>query len=192
MTNGTGWSVWLVTFILTVSHVSVYFLAGAKLSSWHAQVCNSVVGSEEKVPSGTVCSSKQNSGNALKQKNVEDPEKGGITPVLRSRPGRRTKHNQSVAIITSIQSPPPKGREILIGSMEVKCTDLLKDLQRRNMKQRYTSYPFPFYSHGHQFQLLLYPSTLQSSAHCTLYLVMLKHRNSIVSHLRGKVSIFLC
>ena len=192
--------IWLVIYVcINCCCVSVYFLAGGKLLSWHSQMGNSVAGSEEGVLSGSVCSNKQKSGNALKEENPpcndEDLEKEGMTPMLRSRPGRRAKRNQPVPIITSIQSPPPKGRETLLGSMEVKRNDLLKDLQKRNMKKRYASYPFPFYSHGHQFQLLLYPSTLQSSAHCTLYLVMLKHRNSVISQLRGKVSIhvyFLC
>lgn len=179
--------------MLDVCLVSVYFLAGGKLSSRHSQASNSTVGSDERVPSGTVCSHKQKSKDVLKQKITlcEDSEKQETTPMLRSHPGRRTKRSQPVAIITSVQLPPPKGRETLIGSMEVKCTDLLKDLQRRTMKQRYTSYPFPFYSQGHQYQLLLYPSTLRSSAHCTLYLVMLKHRDFVFSQLTGKVGILL-
>ena len=162
------------------------------MSSWHAQVSNYVVGSDERVPSEAVDSSKQKSGNAPKQMatlcSVEDPERERLTPVLRPRPGRRTKRNQPVAMITSIQSPPPRGHETLVGSMEVKRADLLKALQKQNKKQRYTSYPFPFHSHDHQYQLLLYPSTLQSSAHCTLYLVMLKHGNSMIPQLRGKVT----
>ena len=72
-----------------------------------------------------------------------------------------------------VHSPPPRGREVLIGSMELKMEEVMKDIEDRDINKVYTSYPFPFVSQSQHFQLHFYPNNKECT-HCVLHLMMLR------------------
>ena len=89
-----------------------------------------------------------------------------------------------------VNSPPLHGREVLIGSMELKMKELMEDIKGQDTQKVYTSYPFPFLSHGQQFQLHFYPNNADSS-HCILHLIMLHPpSHPSPSHLSAQVCIY--
>ena len=82
-----------------------------------------------------------------------------------------TIHKQS-HFTNIVYSPPPSGKEILVGEMEISVKELLKDVQRKVLRRVYMSNAFPSLGHGLQFQLHLYPNSYRSSC-CSVYLVVL-------------------
>ena len=74
--------------------------------------------------------------------------------------------------VESVLSPPPQGRETVIGSMELNATDLKKGWEEGAATKIYKSYPFPYHSVGQQYQMVLTPHATTSDFHYNLRLVM--------------------
>ena len=77
-----------------------------------------------------------------------------------------TIHKQS-HFTNIVYSPPPGGKEKLVGEMQISVKELLKDVQRKVLGRVYMSNAFPSLGHGLQFQLHLYPNSYGSSC-CSL------------------------
>lgn len=105
------------------------------------------------------------------------------------------KHGYSweSAKVESVLSPPPQGRETVIGSMELNATDLKKGLEEGVATRVYKSYPFPYLSVGQQYQMVVTPHATASDLHYNLRLVMAglpSNCSPLPSHISAQVCVY--